>query len=90
MFLCWGDSDLGIANSEILLLRLAKPLCLDAGLYRSLHKGEAREAKDSALLSSRDAGLLEPPERPQGSPYRASPSLAAKNIINLILMSTIW
>ena len=25
-----------------------------------------REAKDSALLSSRDAGLLEPPERPQG------------------------
>ena len=23
------------------------------------------EAKDSALLSSRDAGLLEPPERPQ-------------------------
>ena len=25
------------------------------------------EAKDSALLSSRDAGLLEPPERPQGS-----------------------
>ena len=24
------------------------------------------EAKDSALLSSRDAGLLEPPERPQG------------------------
>ena len=30
-----------------------------------LHRGEA---KDSALLSSRDAGLLEPPERPQGSP----------------------
>ena len=27
------------------------------------------EAKDSALLSSRDAGLLEPPERPQG-PWR--------------------
>ena len=26
----------------------------------------SREAKDSALLSSRDAGLLEPPERPQG------------------------
>ena len=24
------------------------------------------EAKDSALLSSRDAGLLEPPERPEG------------------------
>ena len=28
------------------------------------------EAKDSALLSSRDAGLLEPPERPQGSPVQ--------------------
>ena len=26
------------------------------------------EAKDSALLSSRDAGLWDPPERPQGSP----------------------
>ena len=30
------------------------------------------EAKDSALLSSRDAGLLEPPERPQGSPASSS------------------
>ena len=29
------------------------------------------EAKDSALLSSRDAGLLEPPERPQGSPVQS-------------------
>ena len=29
-------------------------------------------AKDSALLSSRDAGLLEPPERPQGSPASSS------------------
>ena len=28
--------------------------------------------KDSALLSSRDAGLLEPPERPQGSPASSS------------------
>ena len=27
------------------------------------------EAKDSALLSSRDAGHLEPPERPQGSVF---------------------
>ena len=30
------------------------------------------EAKDSALLSSRDAGLSEPPERPQGSPASSS------------------
>ena len=30
------------------------------------------EAKDSALLSSRDAGLLEPPERPEGSPASSS------------------
>ena len=32
------------------------------------HRLDGREsgAKDSALLSSRDAGLLEPPERPQG------------------------
>ena len=39
------------------------------------------EAKDSALLSSRDAGLLEPPERPQGSPasfsvWREDPGLS--------------
>ena len=30
------------------------------------------EAKDSALLSSRDADLVEPPERPQGSPASSS------------------
>ena len=30
-------------------------------------------AKDSALLSSRDAGLLEPPERPQGCPTLCNP-----------------
>ena len=30
------------------------------------------EAKDSALLSSRDAGLLEPPEWRQGSPASSS------------------
>ena len=36
---------------------------------RNLCRGEA---KDSALLSSRDAGLLEPPERPQGSPASSS------------------
>ena len=34
-----------------------------------------KEAKDSALLSSRDAGLLEPLERPQGSPASSSVSL---------------
>ena len=32
-----------------------------------------REAKDSALLSSRDAGLLEPPERPLFDPMDYSP-----------------
>ena len=32
------------------------------------------EAKDSALLSSRDAGLLEPPDWPQGSPASSSVS----------------
>ena len=31
----------------------------------TLKKDRLEEAKDSALLSSRDAGLLEPPERPQ-------------------------
>ena len=31
------------------------------------------EAKDCALLSSRDAGLLEPPERPQGQPTAQRP-----------------
>ena len=41
------------------------------------------EAKDSALLSSRDAGLLEPPERPQGSPgsysvWREDPGLLSR------------
>ena len=30
------------------------------------------EAKDSALLSSGDTDLLEPPERPQGSPASSS------------------
>ena len=32
----------------------------------------SRGIKDSALLSSRDAGLWEPPERPQGSPASSS------------------
>ena len=38
-------------------------------MVKSLTRGEA---KDSALVSSRDAGLLEPPERPQGSPASSS------------------
>ena len=41
------------------------------------------EAKDSALHSSRDAGLLEPPERPQGSqpplPFGISKQTTTKN-----------
>ena len=32
----------------------------------------SREAKDSALLSNRDAGLLEPPERTHGRPASSS------------------
>ena len=41
------------------------------------------EAKDSALLSSRHAGHLEPPERPQESPasssvWRADPGLLSR------------
>ena len=40
---------------------LAWPHRLSAGRRESASRGEA---KDSALLSSRDAGLLEPPERP--------------------------
>ena len=35
--------------------------------------GRHREAKDSALLSSRDAGLLEPPERLGKAPQWGSP-----------------
>ena len=40
----------------------------EAGQLTLVEHGTASrgEAKDSALLSSRDAGLLEPPERPQG------------------------
>ena len=35
-----------------------------AELGQESQASSRREAKDSALLSSRDAGLLEPPERP--------------------------
>ena len=35
-------------------------------------QGWINEVDPSALLSSRDAGLLEPPERPQGSPASSS------------------
>ena len=34
--------------------------------------GKGGDDKGPALLSSRDAGLLEPPERPQGSPASSS------------------
>ena len=46
-----------------------------SGLHSRLPRGvrpRLGEAKDSALLSSRDAGLLEPPEQPQGSPASSS------------------
>ena len=49
MFLSRGDRDLGVAFQTHLV-------------SQALSRGEA---KDSILLSSRDAGLLEPPERPQ-------------------------
>ena len=48
-------------------LRAAEPGQAFAGHGAAVFGGSSRgEAKDSALLSSRDAGLLEPPERPQG------------------------
>ena len=37
----------------------------DVVLHPGSKASSRGEAKDSALLSSRDAGLLEPPERPQ-------------------------
>ena len=46
-----------------------------AGSLQSWDRSQAssrRDAKYSALLSSRDAGLLENPERPQGSPASSS------------------
>ena len=46
------------------------------------------EAKDCALLSSRDAGLLEPPERPQGSP--ASSSVWREDPGRVRLLATPW
>ena len=52
------------------------PLCLAPGglcaAGEMVQASSRGEAKDSALLSSRDAGLLEPPERPQGSPASSS------------------
>ena len=56
MFLSRGNRDLGVAFQ-------APP---------GSQASSRGEAKDSALLSSRDAGLLEPPERPQGSPASSS------------------
>ena len=52
-----------------------EPDSLSSALACPLDLGATRgEAKDSALLSSRDAGLLEPHERPQGSPASSSVS----------------
>ena len=56
MFVSRGDRDLGVA------------FLMHPG-SQSLSRGEA---KDSALLSSRDAGLLEPPERPAVLPLQRS------------------
>ena len=47
---------------------MGEELCAPPGSQAS----SRGEAKDSGLLSSRDAGLLEPPERPQGSPASSS------------------
>ena len=48
-------------------------LVMDRDAWRPGSQASSRgEAKDSALLSSRDAALLEPPERPQGSPASSS------------------
>ena len=46
--------------------RCRDPRCSPRGNPACRGTFGGREAKDSALLSSRDAGLLEPPERPQG------------------------
>ena len=53
---------------------------------RGLRPPEQLE-RNSALLSSRDAGLLEPPERPQGSPasssvWREDPGLLSRPCIS--------
>ena len=67
MFLSRGDRDLGVAFQ-------APP---------GSQASSRGEAKDSALLSSRDAALLEPPERPQGSP--ASSSVWREDPVTLML-----
>ena len=52
VFHYWADRDLRVAFST----------------HPESQASSRGEAKDSALLSSRDAGLLKPPERPQGPP----------------------
>ena len=55
--------------------RLAREVAGPHESWEDTGEGQASsrgEAKDSALLSSRVAGLLEPPERPQGSPASSS------------------
>ena len=67
MFLSRGDRDLGVAFQTHLV-------------SQALSRGEA---KDSILLSSRDAGLLEPPERPQGCNSRIPWQLEKNNVVPL-------
>ena len=44
------------------------------------------EAKDSALLSSRDVGLLEPPERRQGSPASSIHEILQERMLKWVAM----
>ena len=64
---------LAIINSAAMNIRvhvslslLVSSVCMPIQAPPGSQASSRGEAKDSALLSSRDAGLLEPPERPQG------------------------
>ena len=63
----WILYQLSHKGSPRILEWVAYPFSGDAELEQESQASSRGEAKDSALLSSRDAGLLEPPERPQGS-----------------------
>ena len=78
-------------GSEFIFRNGTKPCATNGVLFKKLldyknkqtlcqvNKIQGGEAKDSALLSSRDAALLEPPERPQGCFLRSiSASLLPK------------
>ena len=66
------DGDGGANNSareqasDVSPWRSRERLQSGTNYYPGSQASSRGEAKDSALLSSRDAGLLEPPERPQG------------------------